>query len=208
MSKEQQVKNKHYMSFFDNEQDCLKAIIDIHIPNKKIDCDPMYFKGNFYKEIRRPELIFDLNPQVDECKKADATNLPIESNTLDSIILDPPFLFGIHGKSGQYYSSKTHTIFKDFETLEDCYKGILLEANRVLKKKGKCIFKCQDYTDSKTTMTHCFVWKWAQEAGFYVKDLAVLNIPKHKVYNGNLTQRHLRKTHTYFWVLEKRKGIS
>lgn len=123
---------------------------------------------------------------------------------LNSIILDPPFLFGIHGKTKNYYSAKTHTIFNDWQELEYCYKGILANAHRVLKKNGICIFKCQDYTDSKTTMTHCYVWKWAMEQGFYVKDLAILNIPQHKIYNGNTTQRHLRKVHTYFWVLVKK----
>ena len=55
-------------------------------------------------------------------------------------------------------------------------------------------------------MTHCYVWQWAQELGFYAKDLAILNIPKSKVYNGNLKQKHLRKVHTYFWVFIK-KGV-
>lgn len=196
--------SKHYMSYFTNEQECLKALIELHIPNKMIDCDPMFFKGNFYKEIKTPKHIFDLNPQVENCIKADATRLPLGDNLLDSYILDPPFLFGIHGKAENYYSSKTHTIFKDFTELEKCYKGILSEAYRILKKKGILIFKCQDYTDSKTTMTHCYVWKWAEELGFYAKDLAILNIPKSKVYNGNTTQRHLRKVHTYFWVFQKK----
>ncbi len=52
-------------------------------------------------------------------------------------------------------------------------------------------------------MVHCEVWKIAKEIGFYVKDLAILNIPKSKVYNGNLKQKHFRKVHTYFWVLKK-----
>lgn len=53
-------------------------------------------------------------------------------------------------------------------------------------------------------MTHCLVWQWATELGFYAKDLAILNIPKSKVYNGNLKQKHFRKVHTYFWVFVKK----
>ena len=130
--------------------------------------------------------------------------MPLEDGALSSIILDPPFLFGNHGKQKNYYSAKTHTIFKEWGELEKCYKGILLNAFRKLRKGGLLIFKCQDYTDSKTTMTHCYVWRWATELGFYAKDLAILNIPKHKVFNGNKTQRHLRKVHTYFWVFVKK----
>ena len=146
---------KHYKSVFENEQELLKAIIDIHLGGKDIECDPMYFKGNFYKDgINKPKYIFDLNPQTPDCQKADATNLPLEMESLNSIILDPPFLFGIHGKTKDYYSSKTHTIFKDFDELYMCYEGIIKEAWLLLKKGGKLIFKCQDYTDSETTMTH------------------------------------------------------
>lgn len=197
---------KHFTSYFENEQECLKAILQIHNNENPVECDPMYFKGNFYKDgVEKPKYKFDLNPQVDDCQKADAMNLPLPDNSLNSMILDPPFLFGVHGKTNNYYSSKTHTIFKDFETLEKVYKGILKNAKRVLKKNGVLIFKCQDYTDSKTTMTHCLVWKWATELGFYAKDLAILNIPKHKIYNGNTKQRHLRKVHTYFWVFINKK---
>ena len=38
---------KHYKSFFENEQELLKAIIEVHNNNNDIECDPMYFKGNF-----------------------------------------------------------------------------------------------------------------------------------------------------------------
>jgi hypothetical protein len=194
---------KHYKSFFTNEQECLKAILEIHNEGKAIEVDPMYFKGNFYKEIAEPKYKFDLNPVVLECVQANAINLPLNDKSVKSIILDPPFLFGVHGKTKNYYSSKTHTIFNTFNDLEITYKGILKEAYRILEKKGILIFKCQDYTDSKTTMTHCFVYNWAIELGFYADDLAILNIPQSKVYNGNLNQRHFRKTHTYFWVFKK-----
>lgn len=197
---------KHYGSYFTNEQECLKAILEIHNNGQPIECDPMYFKGNFYKDgLEKPKYKFDINPQVDDCELGDARNLPIANETLNSMILDPPFLFGIHGHQAEhYYSAKTHTMFKNFDELKNCYKDILFNAYRVLKKNGLLLFKCQDYTDSKTTMTHCYVWKWATELGFYAKDIAILNIPQHKIYNGNLIQRHLRKVHTYFWVFIKR----
>ncbi|MDI3348969.1 hypothetical protein PIGBHMHK_00687 [Mycoplasmopsis arginini] len=115
------------------------------------------------------------------------------------MILDPLFLFGLHGKAKEYYTSSTMGIYKDFADLEADYRGILAEAHRVLNSKGVLIFKCQDYTDSKTTMTHALVYNWATELGFYAKDLAILVKPN-KIYNGNTTQRHLRKIHTYFWV--------
>jgi len=189
-------------SVFDNEQELLRAIISLHSP-EGIELDPMYFKGNFYKEIAKPKYIFDLNPQVNDCAEADACDLPIDNNVISSMVLDPPFMFGLHGQAKNYYSSKTHGIFKDFDELESLYKKIIFEAHRILKKRGVLFFKCQDYTDSKTTMVHCHVWEWAREIGFYAKDLAILNLPKGKVWNSNLIQRHTRKVHSYFWVFIK-----
>ena len=190
-------------SVFSNEQELLKNLISIHSP-EGIELDPMYFKGNFYKEIKKPKIIFDIYPQVSECSVGDARNLPLANNSILSMALDPPFMFGIHGKSKDYYSSRTHGIMQDFSELESLYKSILVEAKRILKRGGILFFKCQDYTDSKTTMVHCFVWKWAIESDFYAKDLAILHLPKNKIWNSNLTQRHVRKVHSYFWVFKNK----
>ena len=89
-----------------------------------------------------------------------------------------------------------------FEELEKHYIGTLKEAYRILKNKGILIFKCQDFTDSKTTLTHCFVNKWANQIGFYSKDLFIL-LSKGAIANKNLTQRHARKYHSYFFVFRK-----
>lgn len=95
--------------------------------------------------------------------------------------------------------------FKTEKALLDFYFKILTEASRILKPKGICVFKCQDFTDSKTLMSHCKVFSWAELNGFYVKDLAILVNPRNKPTNNKLNQRHFRKIHTYFWVLEKVK---
>lgn len=197
---------KHIGSVFQSEQELLKGVIDIHCPNG-IELDPMYFKGNFYKEIQKPNKCFDISPKIADCQKADARHLPIKSKTISTMILDPPFMFGIHGKAVEYYSSSTHGIFKDFAELLDTYKQLIKEANRVLKKGGILIFKCQDYTDHKTTMVHCIVYSIATDYGFYAKDLAVLWLPKNKISNNKLRQRHLRKKHSYFWIFKKLSGV-
>lgn len=205
-------KNMNIMpTVFSNEQELFKAVITLHCP-EYIELDPMYSKGHFYLEIPKPKLRFDISPQADDCRQADAQDLPIVSNTIQTMILDPPFCFGgkngPHGGQGKDRIGKQTTEIRfgflwNFEALEELYRNILKEAYRVLKPKGILIFKCQDYTDTKTTMTHCFVWQWAIEQGFYPKDLAILNKPN-KWYVKSRQQRHLRKTHSYFWVLEKK----
>lgn len=197
---------KVYPSIFDDEQKLLKAIIDLHCPvvdePNYIVLDPMYSRGNFYKEILKPRLRSDINPQDEITEKADAKNLPIKTESIKSMILDPPFCFGIHGKVRENISAKRFTVLQDFKELEELYKGILKEAYRILEFGGVLIFKCQDYTDSKTTITHCLIYNWATELGFYAKDLAIF-IRNQRIYNPNLKQRHFRKTHSYFWVFQK-----
>ncbi len=169
--------------------------------------DPMFNKGMFYKRlVELPDYRYDLNATEKGYNALDgnAENLPFESNSIQCMILDPPFMFGKHGQTKNNVINKRYTMYDTFNDLEKNYKAILKESYRLLKKNGICIFKCQDYTDSKTTMTHCLVWQWAIEQGFYVKDLAILHLPVSKIYNGNLKQRHLRKKHCYFYVLERK----
>jgi len=201
------MKKEIIKSVFNDEQELLKAIIKLHCP-EGIELDPMCFKKNFYKDIQEPEYKFDINPLSEDIKKSDAKDLPFNNNSITNMILDPPFLFEIRNRKNNNYGANTHGLLKGFEELKELYKGILKEAYRILKRKGILIFKCQDFTDSKTTITHCFVWKWALEQGFYTKDLAILNLPKNKIANRKLTQRHLRKVHSYFWIFEKLNGVN
>lgn len=199
--------SKHIFSFFDNEQELIYSLLQIHNQGNDIELDPMYNKGAFYKSlINKPKFRFDINAEKNgyNAIQGDACNLPLENNSINCMILDPPFMFGAHGKTQNNVINKRYTMFDSFDDLQNCYKGILAEAHRVLKKNGILFFKCQDYTDSKTTMTHCLVYQWALEQGFYAKDIAILNLPITKIYNGNLKQKHLRKTHCYFWVFQKR----
>lgn len=201
--------SKHISSFFDNEQTCIQSILSIHNNGESIELDPMYNQGMFYKHtVQQPKIRYDLNALEKgyDALQGDAANLPLEDESISCMILDPPFMFGVHGNTQNNNLAKRYTMFENFAEMKKCYVGILSEAYRVLKRNGILIFKCQDYTDSRTVMTHCLVWLWAVMAGFYAKDIAIFNLPMSKIYNGNLTQRHLRKSHCYFWVFQKCKG--
>lgn len=191
-------------SVFDNEFELIKSLIDLHNYGKDIELDPCYSTGNFYKTklYNEPIYKFDITPITDKVKLADVKCLPFKNNFINSIIFDPPFMFGTHGQTKNNIMNKRFTMFDTFEQLKIMYKEALKEFYRILVKNGVIFFKCQDYTDSKTTMTHCLIWKWAIEQNFYVKDLAIL-VNKRRIYNPLLKQRHLRKSHCYYWVLQK-----
>jgi hypothetical protein len=196
----------HYGSVFYDEQELLAVMLMLHNGGDDIELDPMYNKGMFYKKVlNKPKYRYDLNAEANnyDCLVGDATNLPHENASIQSMIIDPPFMFGTHGQTKNNIINKRYTMYDSWQELEDSYKALLTESRRVLKKNGLLIFKCQDYTDSKTTLTHCKVYDWATELGFYAKDIALLVRPN-KIYNGNTTQRHLRKVHSYFFVLSNR----
>lgn len=192
---------KHYHSVFYSEHDILRAIIDLHI-KEAFHLDPMYFKGGFYKQMPIPFIIGDINPLYESVEKMDATNLPFNDKEIRSMILDPPFVIA-NRKSQMKNNATNFGYFKSFDELRSFYEKILSEAQRVLKRKGLLVFKCQDFTDNKTIMTHILVHELATKQGFYAKDLAILVNTKNKPTNNKLNQRHFRKVHTYFWVFQK-----
>jgi len=108
-------------------------------------------------------------------------------------------MFNPHGTAMTHNKANgRYTMFKTWADLEETYKGALTEFKRILRKKGIVAFKCQDYTDSKTTMTHCLVYQWAVDAGFYAKDLLIRYRDHGPAYNVNLRQKH-----SYWFVFQK-----
>lgn len=184
-----------------SQDEILNWIIQLYCPDG-FDLDPTYSKGVFYKNVPEPKLKFDLQPQIENVQKANCTNLPLDDCSINSIVFDPPFMFGAHGQTKNNIMTKRFTMFNTFAQLCIMYQDSLREFYRLLKPKGILVFKCQDYTDSKTTITHCLVYNWAYTIGFKAEDIFI-RLTKGRIYNPKLKQRHARKFHSYFWVLKK-----
>lgn len=186
-----------------DEQQIIRDILYLHCNGNDIELDPTYSIGNFYKKgLKKPKYKFDLNPQIEGVEQADSGNIPLANNSVNVIMFDPPFMFGKHGKTDENIMCKRFSMYEDWNELELHYKRSLIEFYRLLKNKGIVIFKCQDYTDSKTTLTHNYVHNWAVSIGFYPKDLFIL-FSKGAIINTNLKQKHARKYHSYYYVFEK-----
>ena len=193
-----------------DQTEILLNILRLHVPSGVIDCDPTYSKGQFYKDglIKQPRLRFDLYPSGPGIEKADCRHLPIEDNTLNCMILDPPFL----ATTGKSLSSKIGNIinrrfgvYPNEKALHQFYIDSLKEAYRVLKPHGILIFKCQDKVSSGTQyLSHVFICNEAVNIGFYPRDLFVLLARSRLTADWQArNQQSARKFHCYFLVFEK-----
>jgi len=194
-----------------DQTEIIDAILQLHVPFNRIDCDPTYSKGNFYKNtgILEPQYKFDISPQTTDTIEADARNLPLDSNSINCIMFDPPFL-ATTGKSlknndNSNKINKRFGVFPSEPELHQFYIDALREFYRILTDKGILIFKCQDKVSSgKQYMSHCFIWQEAIKIGYYPKDLFILLAKNRIIANWQLrNQKNARKFHSYFWVFEK-----
>jgi len=188
-----------------SDRDILMAIRELYLNGDNFGADPCFSTGKFYEDLEVPFIKLDKEPQIKGVIKNDLVEdgMPMADNTISSIVFDPPFMFGKHGKTDENIMTKRFTMFDSWKDLEKMYKKALQEFYRVLIKGGIVAFKCQDYTDSKTTLTHCFVHNWAREIGFETEDLFIMVFGGGRVWNSNLIQRHARKYHSYWLVLRK-----
>jgi hypothetical protein len=180
--------------------DILQDIMTLYCP-QGFECDPTYSVGNFYKSII-PEPIYksDINPQCPGVIKADVIDLPLHSNSISSVLFDPPF---VHSRSKKLEKMKQRfsAFFWNTKQLLTFYEIATREISRILKSKGIFVFKCQDCIDDKNYFIHIDVYNYACKYGFKALDLFIL-LAKSRIINFK-QQQHARKYHSYFWVFQK-----
>ena len=191
-----------------NQHEIIQDILKLHCP-QGIEVDPTYSKGVFYKNavIEQPIHKLDLYPQTPDTIKSDACSLPFKDGEIGSIMFDPPFVAGFTKKDKAptgIIGERFHG-FRYIPDLWEWYDKCLLEFERVLKKGGVLIFKCQDtVSQNKQWWSHIHVQNKAEECGFYMKDMFVL-LAKHRITGHNhQNQVHARKYHSYFLVFTKK----
>lgn len=194
-----------------DQSEIIKGILQLHVKSGKIDCDPTYSKGNFYKNtgIQEPIFKFDISPKTPETVKADARNLPLADNFLDCIMFDPPFL-ATTGKSliennENNYINRRFGVFPSEQELHQFYIDAMKEFYRIFKNDGILIFKCQDKISSgKQYLSHVFIINEAIKLGYYPKDIFILLAKNRLVADWQIkNQKNARKYHSYFLVFQK-----
>lgn len=193
-------------------------ILNLHVPTGSVVADVTYGKGIFWKRV--PRGLYALKA-TDIEQGVDCRNLPYEDESIDCVVLDPPYMEGLYRESKQslagagnyaafrktYSNGKSSFGPKYHDAVLDLYFRAGQEAFRVLKQYGILIVKCQDEVSANLqNLTHVQIINRYCENGFYAKDLFVVVRSNRPAVSRMIKQEHARKNHSYFLVFIKTSG--
>lgn len=188
-------------SVYSDQTEILQAIIKLYCKDG-FELDPTYSIGNFYKRIPQPKFKFDIEPQAEGVVQADCRKLPMENESVSTIMFDPPFIH-TQAKVAGLIQERFGGGGKSMYEIWKLYYDSMLEFFRVLKSNGILVFKCQDGIEGgKQYLTHVEIINQAIKIGFYPEDLFIL-LSSNRMLNQNRVQQHARKFHSYFIVFKK-----
>ncbi|WP_416674235.1 DNA methyltransferase [Egbenema bharatensis] len=198
-------------------------ILELYVPDGAVVADVTWGKGVFWRNVPSCQykvLATDISTGVD-CR-----NLPYENESIDCVVLDPPYMEGFYRReNSQKAGSGTHSAFskaysngnevngdtentgtkKWHAAVTDMYFKAGIEAYRVLKKNGVLIVKCQDEVSAgKQWLTHVEIINEYEKNGYYTKDLFVVVRTNKPSVSRLKRQVHARKNHSYFLVFVKK----
>ena len=167
-------------------------------------------KRVFWKKVDVSKL--DIHP-TDNLAETNSRNLPYSDNSIDCLVLDPPYMHtpggtahSRHQNFEQYYQNNAASSDKKYhEAVLDLYFEAAKEAARVLKHKGILIIKCQDEVcANKQRLTHVEIINEVVKYGFLVEDLFVVTRNNKPGVSRIKKQNHARKNHSYFLVFRRK----
>lgn len=201
--------------------DVFPSILDLHVPEGSIVADVTYGQGIFWRKVPTGKYVLH---STDIKNGVDCRHLPYKDETIDCLVLDPPYMEGLFRRSksqlagaGTYkpfrttYSNGEATPSNDGPKYHDAVLSFYFEAGReayrVLKKYGILIIKCQDEVSANVQrLTHVEIINKYELMGFYTKDLFVLVRSNRPGVSRIKKQQHARKNHSYFLVFVKVNG--
>lgn len=209
--------NLLFSSHQTNNQNLFPKILDLYVPKGSKVADLTYGKGVFWREV----VIGDYDTHFSDIQSGvDSRNTDYDDNFFDCIVFDPPYMEGLYRKtSNQMAGSNSHSAFRDrysdslpsIESKRKYHDRVLemyiytgVEVDRILKKDGIYIVKCQDEVSAnRQKLTHVEIIYGMEQMGFYCKDLFVITRNNSPSVSRVLKQEHSRKNHSYFLVFQK-----
>jgi tRNA G10 N-methylase Trm11 len=187
------------------------AVMQLHVPAGVTVADVTWGRGAFWKRVPKDRYIVKA---TDIQTGTDLRKLPYAKESIDCVILDPPYMGGfyrpanrktpvgpqynIRYSNGGHTDCGTHTYHR---AVREIYRLGGEEAKRVLRPKGILIVKTQDeVSSSRQCLTHVEIINDYAQMGYYCKDLFVLVSRDRKHGKRTKKQEHARKNHSYFLV--------
>jgi len=200
-------------------------VLSLHIDDGAAIADVTYGKGVFWKDVNTGNYevyASDLSPEKSPSGyPVDCRNLPYEDDSLDVVVLDPPYAEGFFRKNEDMLAGgdSSHSQFREnysngevldtkgskyHQAVFDLYAEAGIEAKRVLKEDGTFIVKTQDEVSANTQeLTHIQITNFYEsKLEMYTKDLFVVMRSNKPAVSGMDNQVHARKNHSYFMIYE------
>lgn len=189
------------LSFDQNK--ILRDIMRLWLDGSPFDVDCTYSRGVFWKKLPQPRLKFDIDPQFPDVVRSSSNSLPLESESVKSLVFDPPFM-PTQSKNNPGVIKSRFTAFNSVDEMFALYETSLDEFWRVLQPKGILVVKCQDFVSSgKNWFSHFQIEKHARNIGFEELDLFILGNKYPLISSTWKRQIHARKSHSYFIVFRR-----
>lgn len=203
-----------------DQKEIMYNIMKLHNNGKPFYADMTYSSGKFYEQkkndkyvIPQPTVKLDVVPQFDDVLKLEPFGeLPFEDNSIESIVIDLPFVIAprdsastkLDNQDGRNVIMNRFSSYYPVAEMLESYHHWIEEAYRVLKPNGICVFKCQStVTGGKQLMSCEYSWLCATSVGFYALDQFYL-IARNRLHSGKIkTQQHARKYTSTFYVFKK-----
>lgn len=203
-------------AYIGNNAEIFPLVLKLHVPEGAQIADVTFGTGIFWKNI--PENKYQLFPS-DLKSGVDCRRLPYAAESMDAVVLDPPYMEGLFRANGRELAgSGSYAAFREtysngqatndgpkyHEAVLDLYFRAGREAYRVLRKNGVLIVKCQDEVSANTQrLAHVEIINEFEKIGFYTKDLFIVVRPNKPAVSRIKQQNHARKNHSYFLVFVK-----
>jgi hypothetical protein len=165
--------------------------------------DVTYAQGVFWQQIDTADYEFlpsDLTTGVD------FRALPYEADSLDALVLDPPYTPN-HDNDLKRSVAKPYNLDsapRSTPAIVALYAGGIAEAGRCLRRGGRLFVKCQDAVENhRRHWTHVNILNIAQSFGFDAIDKFVL-VQATTPAMRHRSQKRARSNHSYLWVFDRR----
>lgn len=175
----------------------IKNATDLYFKDGDSVADVTWGKGAFWKKVDKTRF----NVVGSDIKTGtDFRCLPYTDESFDHSVIDPPYarISNLKGMIDCYNTTKNIT----HKEIIQLYEEGIIELNRITKKNGFILVKCQDEIyGGKQQWSHIEIFNIALSMGLYPKDLFIL--VNEKKPKPNYKQQHARKNHSYLWVFQK-----